>query len=71
MSNPLFDMFGGQNSRPFGNMTAMMKQFNEFRQTFNGDPKQAVMKLLSSGQMSQDQYNQLTQMADQFRRMMK
>lgn len=50
---------------PFGNMQQMMQQFQHFRQTFNGNPKQEVERLLQSGQMTQNQFNQLQQMASQ------
>ena len=55
-------MFNG----PFQNMANMIQQFNQFRQTFQGDPKQKVQELLNSGQMSQAQFNQLSQLAQQF-----
>lgn len=57
----------GNNFGPFGNMMNMMQQFNQFRQNFQGDPKQKVEELLNSGQMTQDQFNQLSQMAQQFK----
>lgn len=67
--NPLFNALGG-NSGPMGKMAQMMQSFNQFRSAFTGDPKQKVQELLNSGQMSQDQYNQLQQMASQFMQMM-
>lgn len=70
MSNPFNGMMGGQMPGMFGNMQAVMQRFNQFRNTFRGDPKQKVQELLNSGQMSQDQYNQLQQMARQFMSMM-
>lgn len=69
--NPLANMFargraiGGQ-QMPQNNPMNMLQQFNQFRNNFQGDPKQAVMNLLSSGRMSQDQFNQLSQMAQLF-----
>ena len=47
-----------------------MNQFNQFRNTFQGDPKQQVQQLLNSGRMSQNQYNQLSQMATQIQNML-
>ena len=44
----------------------MMQQFMQFKNNFQGDPQQAVMNLLNSGQMSQSQLNQLQGMARQF-----
>ena len=49
---------------PFG----MMQQFQNFVTNFQKmqkDPRTAVQELLNSGQMSQAQYNQLSQMASQ------
>lgn len=73
MANPLFDKFNQQpaNLNPFGNMMNMLQQFNQFKSTFRGDPKQKVQELLNSGQMSQQQFQQLSAMAEQFQKMMK
>lgn len=60
MANPLFNQFGGQN-----NMNAFINQIMNFRKNFTGNAKQEVEKLLSSGQMSQSQFNQLSQIANQ------
>lgn len=61
-NNPMFNTFG--------NMQNFMNQFNQFRNTFQGDPKQQVQQLLSSGKMSQSQFNQLSQMATQLQNML-
>lgn len=55
----------------FGNMQNFMTQFNQFRNTFQGDPRQQVQQLLQSGRMTQEQYNQLYAMAKQIRGMMR
>ena len=44
----------------------MVQQFNQFRQTFQGNPQEQVQQLLNSGQMTQEQFSQLQQMAQQF-----
>ena len=49
----------------------MMQQFNQFRASFQGDPKAEVEKLLQSGKMSQNQLNQLQEMAKQFQGLIK
>ena len=66
----LFNMFG--NKQPFMNsgFANMLSQFNQFKQNFQGDPKQQVQDLLNSGQMTQEQFNKLSQMATQFQNMM-
>lgn len=71
MANPLYGALGGgQMPGPFGNFQRMMQQFNQFRNTFKGDPKQTVMNMVNSGQISQAQLNQAQQMARQFQQMM-
>ena len=64
MSNPLFGMM--QNQFP---MNGMMQKFQQFSQMFRGDPKQQVQQMLNSGRVSQAQYNQAVQMANQLQRM--
>lgn len=74
MPNPLFNMFGGsqppQPRGPFDNAANIMQQFNQFKSTFQGDPQQKVQELLQSGQMSQQQFNQLSAMAQTFRQLL-
>ena len=48
----------------------MMNQFQQFKQSFQGDPKAEVERLLQSGKMSQQQLNQLQQMAKMFQNLM-
>lgn len=66
----LFNMFGQQTPTMNGGFANMMSQFQQFKQNFSGDPKQQVQQLLDSGQMSQEQFNKLSQMATQFQKMM-
>ena len=70
MSNPLFSMFGGMNAMPNNGMMNLVQQFMQFRQNFNGDPKQQIQNLLNSGKVTQEQYNRAVQMAQQLQRMM-
>ena len=65
MGSPLFGMM--QQQTP---MNGLLQRFNQFRQMFRGDPQQQVQQLLNSGKVSQQQYNQAVQMAQQFQRMM-
>lgn len=68
MSNPLFNALGGGAKMPgmMGQFQQMMQQYQHFRQTFKGDPKAEVEKLVQSGQITQEQLNQVQQMAQQF-----
>lgn len=72
MSNSLFNLFTGSNMLPpqFNNIQNMVNRLNQFRNSFNGDPKQQAQQLLNSGQMSQSQYNQLAQLASQIQNML-
>jgi hypothetical protein len=61
MPNPLFNSFGNNNQ--FDNI---MKQVEDFKRQFsNINPRAEVERLLSSGQMSQSQFNQYSQIAQQ------
>lgn len=64
MSNPIFQALGGrpQNDGGFGQM---MRNFHSFRNSFRGDARAEVQRLLDSGKMTQDQFNQLGQIANQ------
>lgn len=70
MSNPLFNTLGGGMPKGSGPMQ-MMQQFMQFKQNFKGDPKAEVEKMLQSGKISQQQLNQVQQMAGQFQSLLK
>ena len=63
MANPIYMSYG----KPQGNIVS---EFNRFRASFRGDPKQEVQRLLQSGQMTQEQLNELQGQAQQFMRML-
>lgn len=66
MANPLFDTFGNNNQ--FGNL---IQQAQEFKKQFaNINPRAEVERLLQSGAMSQSQFNQYSQIAQQVAQMM-
>ena len=48
----------------------MMQRFQQFQRMFTGNAEQQVKQLLSSGKVTQTQYNQAVQMAKQFQQMM-
>lgn len=65
MNNPMFN-------DPINNpMLNMISQFKQFKQTFTGNPKDTVMQMVNSGRISQEQLNQLQQMAQQFQGILK
>ena len=54
-----------QPSNGGGNIMQMIRQFGEFKRMLSGkDPKQIVEGLLSSGQMSREQFDEFSQMAE-------
>lgn len=65
MANPLFNQFGQPQQAPIMPNMFNIEQFKQFASTFNGDPRQAVQNLIQSGKMSQDQFNQYAQIANQ------
>lgn len=66
MSNPLFNTFGNNNQ--FGDL---IKQAREFKKQFtNINPRTEVERLLKSGEMSQSQFNEYSQIAQQVAQMM-
>lgn len=70
MSNPLFNALGGGMPQGNGPMQ-MIQQFMQFKQNFKGDPKAEVEKMLQSGKISQQQLNQVQQMAGQFQNLLR
>ena len=69
--NPLFNALGvGQMPVAMGQFQNMVRQFQQFKQSFQGDPRAEVEKLVQSGKISQQQFNQLQQMAGQFQQLM-
>lgn len=49
----------------------MMQAFKQFQSAFRGDAKTQVQQLLNSGQMTQAQFNQYAQLANNFKNMMR
>ena len=73
MANQLFNLLGGgapQMPGPLGNIMNMLGALNQFRQNFQGDPRQQVQQMLNSGQITQEQFNQAAQMATQIQNML-
>ena len=62
MANPLFNALVGQQMNPMAQLVADAKRL---QQTMAGNPKQMVEELVKSGRMSQDQFNQYAQIANQ------
>lgn len=52
------------------NLAQFLSQLNTFKNNFHGDPKAQVQSLLQSGKMTQEQFNQYSQLANQLRSFM-
>lgn len=64
MSNPLFQaMMGNQ----MGNIQQMVERL---KKQYPGDPNQYIQQMLNSGRISQAQYNNAVQKAQQIQQMM-
>lgn len=66
--NPLYEQIkkqGGNNQ-----MQNMMKQFEEFKKTFSGNPQEQVQQLLNSGKVTQAQYDHAVRMANNLKKML-
>ena len=61
MANNLYNQFGRQNSP----LEQLAQQAREFQKQFKVSPRQEVERLLQTGQMSQSQFNQYSQIAQQ------
>ena len=67
MNNPLYQQYNSSNQQA----NNFIQRFNQFRQSFTGNPQQMVQQLMNSGKISQERYNQAVQMANQLMRNMK
>jgi hypothetical protein len=65
MANSLFNQF-----KPTGDLNALMKEAQNFKNNFKGNPKEEVQRLLNEGIMSQADFNRLMPVAQQIASMM-
>ena len=63
MANPIYNMLGG--NAPINPIAQLVRDAKAFKKSFTGNPKDEVQRLLNSGQMSQQQFNQFSQIAQQ------
>lgn len=62
MANQLFRALNGQQMNPMAQLVADAKRL---QQTMTGNPKQMVEELVKSGRMSQQDFNNYAQIANQ------
>ena len=65
--NPLFTLLNNANNPAM----QILQRFNEFRRNYSGNPQQHIQQLMQSGRITQAQYNQAVQMAQQLQNMIK
>lgn len=61
MPNPLYGQFGGQQVNP---MQQLVEDARQLKKTMQ-NPRAEVERLLQTGQMSQQKFNELSQIAQQ------
>lgn len=66
--NPIYQAM--MNNIPNGNAN-LLQRFQQFKQSFNGNPQQMVQQMLQSGRISQSAYNSAVQMAQQLQGLLK
>lgn len=52
------------------NQGNILQRFQQFQRIFKGNPQEQVQQLLNSGRVSQAQYNNAVQMANQLQKML-
>jgi hypothetical protein len=62
--NPLYDMMKNNGLPP------IVQQFMQFKQNYNGDARAQIQQMLSSGKISQADYDRAVQMAQQLQQML-
>lgn len=62
MANPLYNALNANKPNP---MAQIVAEARRLQQTFQGNPKDEVQRMLNDGRLSQAQFNQYAQMANQ------
>ena len=61
MHNPIYNSMANQNN-PF---MQIMQEAQKLKNTFKGNPREEVQRLLNSGELSQADFNRYSQIAQQ------
>lgn len=64
MPNYLFNQYGNPQT------DNILKQFNQFKNSFKGDARSQIQQMLNSGKITQQQYDQAVQKANALARML-
>lgn len=65
--NPLYQQMNTNNN----GISNLIQRFQQFKQSFSGNPQEQVQQLLNSGKVSQAQYDQAVKMANAFQQFLK
>lgn len=71
MNNSLFNTFNQGQPMSQNQFANIINSFNQFRSTFSGNPEQQVKSMIQNGQMSQQQFEEIAQLANQLRPLIK
>ena len=71
MSNSILNSMGAFGNNNVSNFLSHINEFNNFKNSFNGNPQQQVQNLIKNGQLSQEQFNQYAQLANLIRPLIK
>lgn len=66
MPNPIYNSMVDQNNH----FMQIMKEAQNLKNTFKGNPREEVQRLLNSGELSQADFNRYSQIAQQVMQMM-
>ena len=64
MSSQIYKQYGQNNGD-------MISKFNQFKQSFTGNPQQMIQQMLNSGKITQEQLDNAVRQANQLMRIMK
>ena len=65
MSNPLYSQFGKKSIFNNNDISVFMKEIQDFQKTFKGNPQEQVQQMLNDGKISQKQFNEFAEIANQ------
>lgn len=64
-------LYNDFNPTPVGDLNNFLTRFAKFSAEFQGNPEQKARQLMASGQMSQEQFKQYAQVANQLYKFIK
>lgn len=71
MPTSIYNSLGKQQPLNDGGLLDFINQVKQVQQTYKGNPRDEVQRLLNSGSMTQQQFNQYSQIANEIISLMK